>query len=94
MKVCNGLLIFFEQHNQSPDGMNEHEEDRDQPSNAMNIECHSAHIFEHHPGSPGVAYQSQYEEKQISGLEAAGNALAPNANRVKNQCYCNDDTRG
>ena len=55
METDDHLLVFPEQHNRGPDGMNEHQDNGQQAGDAVNVKAHTTHEIEHHAGAPGIA---------------------------------------
>ena len=76
-------FIFSYQHNCGPDGVDEHQDNRQQAGDSVNVEGHAAHEIEHHAGAPGIANQPEPEEGRMPDFESTLKAFTPNPNRVK-----------
>lgn len=91
VKIEDGLFIFLEQNHQCPGGMDEHQQDGEQPGDAVNVKGHPADILEHHASADGITDEAQDKEGEVPPFEAAEDAFAPDADGVEDQCGGEDD---
>lgn len=71
--------------------MDEHEQDGNETRDAVDVKGHAADEFEHQAGADGIADEAEYKEGEVPPFEAAGDAFAPHADGVKDQCCCDND---
>jgi hypothetical protein len=93
VKIPNGFLVMGDQDDGCPDGMAKHQKNGQQAGDAVHIERHLPGNFAHQGGAGGVEHEADPEQHQVPGFQAAGKALAPDADGIKNQCKNNRDNR-
>ena len=54
VEIYNCSFIFLEQYHCSPNRVDEHKKDRDEPRYPVDVKGHPPYEFEHHPGPPGI----------------------------------------
>jgi len=84
MEVLDRFFILPEQHNQRPQGVDEHEDDGDQAADPVNVKAHPTHKFKHQACPPGIANQPEDEEDKMPPLEPPLYAFPPYTNGIKN----------
>lgn len=85
------LLILADQDHGCPNGVDEHQRDRQHARVAVNIVAHSAHVLEHQTGAPRVANEAEPEENGMPDLETPLNTFTPYADGVEDQGKVDDD---
>lgn len=94
MEARDGALVAANEDDRRPYRVNQHQDDRDQAADPVNVEGHAAREVEHHSRADGVADKPRPEEAEMPCLQSAGDAFAPNADRIEDERERDDDGCG
>lgn len=78
-------LVVPAQHHEGPGRVDDHQHDRDEPGDAVDVRGHAAHEVEHHARSDRVARQAEDEEGEVPPPQPSADPLAPHADGVEDE---------
>ncbi len=91
MERQNESFILAEQYDRRPDGVDEHEDDRQQARQAVYIIDEPTGGFEHQPRPPGIANDAEPKEDQVPEFESSGESFAPDSDGIEHQSKIDDN---
>jgi hypothetical protein len=85
VKFLDPFFLFGQQHNGRPNGVAQHQNDRQCAGDTVYVKIHFTGQGTHKGCTCCIKNEADPKKQQVPGFESAGNLFTPNADRVENQ---------